>query len=121
MVEPEVGAQCSSSARWDLCGGRAEPHELRPVPTATVSSQGEHVSSGSGVRMTGRVPGVHPEIPANSSYPHYRPGVLSSFVKHGYIDSISARICSAGGIGTNAEVARAEALTSNHREAISLQ
>ena len=23
--EPEGGAQCASSARWDLCGGRAEP------------------------------------------------------------------------------------------------
>jgi hypothetical protein len=29
--EPEVGAQCSSSARWDLCGGR----RVTGVPTAT--------------------------------------------------------------------------------------
>jgi hypothetical protein len=28
---PEVGAQCGSSARWDLCGGRP----VRAVPTAT--------------------------------------------------------------------------------------
>ena len=28
---PEVGAQCGSSARWDLCGGRRETG----VPTAT--------------------------------------------------------------------------------------
>ena len=27
---PEVGAQCGSSARWDLCGGRP----VRAVPTA---------------------------------------------------------------------------------------
>ena len=29
---PEAGAQCGSSARWDLCGGLPE----RAVPTATV-------------------------------------------------------------------------------------
>ena len=29
--ESEAGAQCGSSARWDLCGGRPE----RAVPTAT--------------------------------------------------------------------------------------
>ena len=29
------GAQCGSPARWDLCGGRAEPAKRRPVPTAT--------------------------------------------------------------------------------------
>jgi len=28
MSEPEAGAQCVSSARWDLCGGR--PVEGRP-------------------------------------------------------------------------------------------
>ena len=28
---PEVGAQCGSSARWDLCGGR----RVTGVPTAT--------------------------------------------------------------------------------------
>jgi hypothetical protein len=31
---PEVGAQCGSSARWDLCGGRPE----RAVPTVTTWS-----------------------------------------------------------------------------------
>ena len=31
------GAQCGSSARWDLCGGRAEPSKRRPVPTATTT------------------------------------------------------------------------------------
>jgi len=30
-----VGARCGSSARRVLCGGRADPVELRPVPTAT--------------------------------------------------------------------------------------
>jgi RNA-directed DNA polymerase len=34
--EPKAGAQCVSSARWDLCGGRAVPHKRRPVPTAMV-------------------------------------------------------------------------------------
>lgn len=32
--EPEAGAHCGSSARWDLCGGRPE----RAVPTATARS-----------------------------------------------------------------------------------
>ena len=31
---PEVGAQCGSSARWDLCGGCGE---IR-IPTATFHS-----------------------------------------------------------------------------------
>ena len=30
---PKGGAQCASSARWDLCGGRVEP-SAKPVPTA---------------------------------------------------------------------------------------
>ena len=30
--EPEVGAQCGSSARWDLCGGC----RVTGIPTATV-------------------------------------------------------------------------------------
>jgi hypothetical protein len=29
----------STSARWDLCGGRAEPSKRRPVPTATGLAQ----------------------------------------------------------------------------------
>ncbi|MCG8554144.1 MAG: hypothetical protein MJD61_02475, partial [Proteobacteria bacterium] len=33
------GAQCGSAARWDLCGGRAEPSELRPVPYRDVRPQ----------------------------------------------------------------------------------
>ena len=33
---PEAGAQCVSSARWDLCGGWAE----RPIPTATFRRSG---------------------------------------------------------------------------------
>jgi len=37
--EPEVGAQCGSSARWDLCGGRPDPKVLRAVSTATVEAQ----------------------------------------------------------------------------------
>jgi hypothetical protein len=32
---PKVGAQCGSSARWDLCGG----WPVRAVPTATVLQQ----------------------------------------------------------------------------------
>src|SRR4029450_4133607 len=40
-VRPERGAQCGSSARWDLCGGPPE----RAVPTATGGSA-------SGVRRT---------------------------------------------------------------------
>ena len=32
--EPEAGAQCVSSARWDLSGGRP----VRVVPTATSAS-----------------------------------------------------------------------------------
>ena len=32
LPEPEGGAQCVSSARWDLCGGR----RVTGVPTATV-------------------------------------------------------------------------------------
>jgi hypothetical protein len=31
----EARAQCVSSARWDLCGGRSEPMRRRAVPTAT--------------------------------------------------------------------------------------
>ena len=38
---PEVGAQCGSSARWDLCGGRPE----RAVPTATTPARGPEVRS----------------------------------------------------------------------------
>jgi len=30
--EPEVGAQCGSSARWDLCGGC----RVTGIPTATI-------------------------------------------------------------------------------------
>ena len=33
-LAPKGGAQCASSARWDLCGGRVEPQRRRPVPTA---------------------------------------------------------------------------------------
>ena len=35
--EPKVGAQCGSSARWDLRGGRPDPDELRAAPTATAA------------------------------------------------------------------------------------
>ncbi len=34
---PEAGAQCVSSARWDLGGGRPEPSRGRAVPTATIN------------------------------------------------------------------------------------
>ena len=34
MPLPEGGAQCVSSARWDLCGGR----RATGVPTATIKS-----------------------------------------------------------------------------------
>ena len=43
-VRPERGAQCGSSARWDLCGGPPE----RAVPTATVG-----VREGGGEALTG--------------------------------------------------------------------
>ena len=43
-VGPERGAQCGSSARWDLCGGPPE----RAVPTATVE-----VPRGRGEALTG--------------------------------------------------------------------
>ena len=43
-VRPERGAQCGSSARWDLCGGPPE----RAVPTATVD-----VPRGRGEALTG--------------------------------------------------------------------
>ena len=32
----------STSARWDLCGGRAEPSKRRPVPTATKAPDNRH-------------------------------------------------------------------------------
>ena len=43
-VRPERGAQCGSSARWDLCGGPPE----RAVPTATAV-----VCEGAGEALTG--------------------------------------------------------------------
>ena len=39
---PKGGAQCVSSARWDLRGGRPEPTRRRAVPTATSNRRGEH-------------------------------------------------------------------------------
>ncbi len=36
--QPEVGAQCGSSARWDLCGGRP----VWAVPTATCAGINRH-------------------------------------------------------------------------------
>ena len=39
---PEVGAQCGSSARWDLCGGR----RVTGVPTATHRSFSPFLASG---------------------------------------------------------------------------
>ena len=61
-VRPERGAQCGSSARWDLCGGPPE----RAVPTATVD-----VREGVGEALTGVHKGWAIE-PRNDSSPGCR-------------------------------------------------
>ena len=61
-VRPERGAQCGSSARWDLCGGPPE----RAVPTATVD-----VREGVGEALTGVHTGWAME-PRNDSSPGCR-------------------------------------------------
>ena len=62
-VGPERGAQCGSSARWDLCGGPPE----RAVPTATVDDPRGRGEALTGVRA-GRVSRLPDSIrPAGSS------------------------------------------------------
>ncbi len=39
---PKGGAQCTSSARWDLRGGRPESTRRRAVPTATSNRREKH-------------------------------------------------------------------------------
>ena len=48
---PEVGAQCGSSARWDLCGGR----RATGVPTATETRDGSSIAWSSETARVTRV------------------------------------------------------------------
>jgi hypothetical protein len=70
LSEPEIRAQCGSSARWDLCGGRlAQSRVNRPYrdpqcgwPASTTSSTGS-----SNCRRSVRARGEGPEMVCASS------------------------------------------------------
>ena len=54
-LEPKAGAQCGSPARWDLCGGRAEPDngEGPSLPRPLVRPRGRRRSVGRGTCRPG--------------------------------------------------------------------
>jgi len=72
------GAQCGSSARWDLCGGRAEPSKRRPVPTATTT----HPHALSLAALAARAP---------ETAPHLRSLKVAARLREGWEAAIGAR------------------------------
>src|SRR5262249_41796735 len=61
MLEPEVRAQCGSTARWDLCGGRLEPTGERPsLPRPNARAAARRGSDSATIAGTAEVPALAP-------------------------------------------------------------